>query len=76
MEVLNYNLLFRWFDGLSPDDPVWLFVIRMLETGKIARESGAEAVWTGVQLESVISGERYGLAELREATTSATRNMI
>jgi len=23
MEQLNYNLLFRWFAGLSPDDPVW-----------------------------------------------------
>lgn len=23
MEQLDYNLLFRWFAGLSPDDPVW-----------------------------------------------------
>src|SRR4051812_13380311 len=23
MEQLNYNLLYRWFVGLSPDDPVW-----------------------------------------------------
>jgi transposase len=23
MERLNYNLLFRWFVGLSADDPVW-----------------------------------------------------
>jgi transposase len=23
MDQLNYNLLFRWFVGLSPDDPVW-----------------------------------------------------
>src|ERR1700746_2792578 len=23
MEHLNYNLLFRWFVGLSMDDPVW-----------------------------------------------------
>jgi transposase len=23
MEQLEYNLLFRWFVGLSPDDPVW-----------------------------------------------------
>ena len=23
LEQLNYNLLYRWFVGLSPDDPVW-----------------------------------------------------
>jgi len=23
MEQLNYNFLYRWFVGLSPDDPVW-----------------------------------------------------
>ena len=23
MEPLDYNLLFRWFVGLSPDNPVW-----------------------------------------------------
>ena len=23
MEQLDYNLLFRWFAGLTPDDPVW-----------------------------------------------------
>jgi transposase len=23
MEQLDYNLLFRWLVGLSPDDPVW-----------------------------------------------------
>jgi len=23
VEQLNYNLLFRWFVGLSPDDPIW-----------------------------------------------------
>ena len=24
MEQLDYNLLYRWFVGLSPDDPVWV----------------------------------------------------
>ena len=23
MEQLDYNFLYRWFVGLSPDDPVW-----------------------------------------------------
>lgn len=24
MEQFNYNLLFRWFVGLNPDDEVWV----------------------------------------------------
>jgi transposase len=24
MEQLDYNLLFRWFVGLTPDEPVWV----------------------------------------------------
>lgn len=24
MEQLDYNLLYRWFAGLAPDDPVWV----------------------------------------------------
>jgi transposase len=24
MEQLDYNLLYRWFVGLAPDDPVWV----------------------------------------------------
>ena len=27
MEQLNYNLLFRWFVGLSMDDPVWVATV-------------------------------------------------
>src|SRR5438045_8353003 len=27
MEQLHYNLLFRWFVGLSPDDPVWVATV-------------------------------------------------
>src|SRR6266568_1652795 len=27
MEQLDYNLLFRWFVGLSMDDPVWDFTV-------------------------------------------------
>ena len=43
MEQLNYNLLFRWFVGLSVDDPVWVPTVfsknrdRLLE-GDIAAE--------------------------------------
>lgn len=30
MEQLNYNLLFRWFVGLNPDDAVWVLSERFL----------------------------------------------
>lgn len=56
MEHLDYNLLFRWFVGLSPDEPVWHPTVfsqnrdRLLagdvaqaffaEVGKLAREHG------------------------------------
>src|ERR671910_3183343 len=49
MEQLDYNLLFRWFVGLSMDDPVWDPTVfsknrdRLLE-GDIAREFFHEVV--------------------------------
>jgi hypothetical protein len=48
MEQLAYNLLYRWFVGLQPDDPVWVPTVftknrdRLLE-GDIARAFLAEA---------------------------------
>jgi hypothetical protein len=34
MEQLDYNLLFRWFVGLNPDDPIWVpRFSRRTETG-------------------------------------------
>jgi len=57
MEQLNYNLLFRWFVGLGPDDAVWVPTVftknrdRLLE-GDIARlffeEVVAEAIDRGL----------------------------
>jgi transposase len=49
MEQLDYNLLFRWFVGLSMDDPIWAPTVfsknrdRLLE-GDIAREFFHEVV--------------------------------
>ena len=49
MEQLNYNLLFRWFVGLSMDDPVWDATVftknreRLLQ-GDVARAS-SNASW-------------------------------
>lgn len=48
MEQLDYNLLYRWFVGLQPDDPVWVPTVftknrdRLL-AGDIARAFLAEA---------------------------------
>jgi len=49
MEELNYNLLFRWFVGLTMDDPVWNHSVfsknreRLLE-GDIAEEFMARVI--------------------------------
>ena len=37
MEQLDYNLLFRWFVGLSVDDPVWVPTVFTQEPGSAAR---------------------------------------
>ena len=48
MEQLDYNLLFRWFVGLSMDDPVWAPTVfsknrdRLLD-GDIAEESSMKS---------------------------------
>ena len=31
IEQLDYNLLFRWFVGLNPDDPVWLSRVNQVD---------------------------------------------
>ena len=49
MEQLNYNLLFRWFVGLNPDDAVWVPTVfsknrdRLIE-GQIADAFMAEVL--------------------------------
>src|ERR1700730_17927785 len=41
MEQLDYNLLYRWFAGLAPDDPVW-------DTTTFTKEPGSTAARRGV----------------------------
>jgi IS5 family transposase len=63
MEQLHYNLLFRWFVGLSMDDAVWAPTVysknreRLLE-GNIAREFFAEVVELARQ-RSLLSDEHF-----------------
>lgn len=65
MEQMNYNLLFRWFVGLSVDEPVWVPTVfshnhdRLL-AGDIAAEFMA-AVLTLPQVEVLLSGEHFSV---------------
>jgi transposase len=63
MESLNYNLLFRWFVGLSADEPVWDVTVftknreRLLE-GSIA-EAFFEAVLAQAEEHQLLSDEHF-----------------
>jgi transposase len=65
MEQLNYNLLFRWFVGLSVDDPVWVPTVfsknrdRLLE-GEIAA-AFMSAVLNLPQVQSLLSDEHFSV---------------
>jgi transposase len=63
MEQLNYNLLFRWFVGLSMDDPVWDATVftknreRLLQ-GDIAR-AFFERVLAQATAQQLLSAEHF-----------------
>jgi len=63
MEQLDYNLLFRWFVGLTMDDPIWAPTVfsknrdRLLE-GDIAREFFHEVVETA-RRRGLLSDEHF-----------------
>jgi len=65
MEQLNYNLLFRWFVGLSTDDPVWDATVfcknrdRLLD-GDIARRFMI-AVLNLPQVRQLLSSEHFSV---------------
>jgi len=65
MEQMNYNLLFRWFVGLSVDAPVWMTTVfshnrdRLL-AGDIAAEFMA-AVLNLPQTEGLLSAEHFSV---------------
>jgi len=65
MEQLDYNLLFRWFVGLSADDPVWDATVfcknrdRLLE-GDIAAKFFA-SVLNLPQVRSLLSSEHFSV---------------
>ena len=63
MEQLNYNLLFRWFVGLNPDDAVWVPTVftknrdRLLE-GNIA-EAFLQEVLKAAEARGLLSHEHF-----------------
>jgi hypothetical protein len=63
MEQMNYNLLFRWFVGLNPDDAVWDATVftknreRLLE-GEIAQRL-LEAVLEQARAHDLLSEEHF-----------------
>ena len=65
MEQMNYNLLFRWFVGLSVDEPVWVPTVfshnrdRLL-AGDVAAEFMA-AVLTLPQVDVLLSHEHFSV---------------
>ncbi len=65
MEQLDYNLLFRWFVGLSVDDPVWVPTVfsknrdRLLE-GDIAA-AFMKAVLTLPRVKALLSEDHFSV---------------
>src|SRR5689334_20178072 len=48
MEQLNYNFLFRWFVGLSIDDPVWDVTVFTKNRDRLLKGEVAEAFFAAV----------------------------
>src|SRR5437868_7413538 len=56
MEQLNYNLLFRWFVGLSMDDPVWDATTFTKNRDRLLEGEIADAFLRGVLAEAEAAG--------------------
>lgn len=48
MEQLDYNLLYRWFVGLTPDDPVWVPTVFTKNRDRLLAGNIAEAFFNAV----------------------------
>jgi IS5 family transposase len=68
MEQLDYNLLFRWFVGLSADDPVWDATVfcknrdRLLDGGyrrQVLCERAEPAAGSRAAFERALFGRRH-----------------
>jgi transposase len=65
MEQLDYNLLFRWFVGLSADDPVWDATTFCKNRDRLLDGEIARKVMTGVlnlpQVRKLLSSEHFSV---------------
>src|SRR5499427_4854177 len=65
MEQLEYNLLFRWFVGLSMDDPVWDVTVFTKNRERLLRGDIAEAFFQRVlelaRAERLLSDEHFSV---------------
>jgi transposase len=65
MEQLEYNLLFRWFVGVSMDDPVWDVTVFTKNRECLLRGDVAEAFFQGVldlaREERLLSDEHFSV---------------
>ena len=65
MEQLEYNLLFRWFVGLSMDDPVWDVTVFTKNRERLLRGDVAEAFFQQVlglaRAEYLLSDEHFSV---------------
>jgi len=65
MEQLNYNLLFRWFVGLSVDDPVWVPTVFSKEPrAACCRAISRQRLWMRVLNLPRVKGTAVGRAFL------------
>src|SRR3974390_3410617 len=65
MEQLNYNLLFRWFVGVSPDDPVWDATVFCKNRDRLLNGDIAAKFFTKVlnlaQVRQLLSSEHFSV---------------
>ena len=63
MEQLNYNLLFRWFVGLNPDDAVWVPTVFTKNRDRLLAGNIADAflqeVLTAAEARGLLSHEHF-----------------
>lgn len=63
MEQLDYNLLYRWFVGLNPDDTVWVPTVFTKNRERLLEGDIAEAFFQGVlaqaQTRQLLSHEHF-----------------